>query len=129
MAAVDFESASSAAPMPGSPSTPVDLVHLRRFTMGDKALEQEILGLFIDQLPITIGALRGAQTPKEWGMAAHTLKGSARAVGAWHLATIAESAERLAPLPGKAERGQLVQQLEEATGAVRTYIADLSKAA
>ncbi len=78
---------------------PVDLAHLRRYTLGDRGLELEILGLFVDQLPITIGALKNAPTEKEWGMAAHTLKGSARAVGAWPLATLAEGAERLHGLP------------------------------
>ena len=28
---------------------PVDLVHLARQTMGDRALEQEVLGLFVQQ--------------------------------------------------------------------------------
>ena len=64
-----------------------------------RGLELEILGLFVEQLPITIGALEHAPTDKEWGMAAHTLKGSARAVGAWPLAALAEDAERLHGLP------------------------------
>lgn len=114
---------------PDDAQVPVDLVHLRRFTMGDERLEIEILGLFADQLPITISALKNAQSEKEWGMAAHTLKGSARAVGAWPLATIAESAERLKPLPDASERGQVVRRLEEAAGAARRYIASLGQAA
>lgn len=114
---------------PDDAQVPVDLGHLRRFTMGDERLEIEILGLFADQLPITISALKNAQSEKEWGMAAHTLKGSARAVGAWSLATIAESAERLKPLPDTAERGHVVRRLEEAAGAARRYIASLGPAA
>jgi HPt (histidine-containing phosphotransfer) domain-containing protein len=74
----------------------IDLAHLRRFTLGDEALEQEILGLFIAQLPVTIQALKEARTDRDWLIAAHTLKGSARAVGAWRLARIAELAERSA---------------------------------
>ncbi len=58
---------------------PIDFAHLRRYTLDDRGLELEILGLFAEQLPITIGALARATTDKEWGMAAHTLKGSARA--------------------------------------------------
>ena len=97
---------------------PVDLAHLRRFTMGDRALEAEILALFANQLPVTIGALKNAPSAKEWGIAAHTLKGSARAVGAWSLATIAESisfrdgalSNRLAPpaRPGSILIGRLL---------------------
>jgi HPt (histidine-containing phosphotransfer) domain-containing protein len=110
-------------------AAPVDLGHLRRYTMGDHALEVEILGLFSEQLPITIGALKNAPSAKEWGIAAHTLKGSARAVGAWSLATIAESAEKLQRLPDAGERGLVVRRLEEAAGEARAYIASLCHAA
>jgi len=105
--------------------TPVDLDHLRRFTLNDPDLEQEILGLFAGQLPITIDALRGAASLKEWSVAAHTLKGSARAVGAWSIAAIAEEAERMASVPAPVERAALVECLEAAEVAVRAYIAAL----
>jgi HPt (histidine-containing phosphotransfer) domain-containing protein len=113
----------------GGESRPVDLAHLRRYTLGDRDLEVEILGLFADQLPITIGALNDAASMKEWGIAAHTLKGSARAVGAWSLATLAETAEKLHDLPDASERRQVVGRLEEAAGEAREYIASLAAAA
>lgn len=117
----------------GNPSdadtAPLDLKHLRRFTMGDARLELEILGLFSDQLPLTIAALKEARSDKEWDMAAHTLKGSARAVGAWPLATIAETAERLHPLQDSNARGIIVQRIEDAAGVARSYIASLSEVA
>ena len=48
-------------------------------------------------------------------MAAHTLKGSARAVGAWPLATIAEDAERMRGLPPATARAAVdSSRLEEA---------------
>lgn len=72
---------------------PVDLKHLRRYTLGDAALEREVLELFLAQLPLTIAALGAARSDKDWKMAAHTLKGSGRAVGAWRIARIAEQAE------------------------------------
>jgi HPt (histidine-containing phosphotransfer) domain-containing protein len=109
--------------------TPIDLAHLRRYTMGDSGLELEILGLFADQLPITIGGLLNAATEKDWAMAAHTLKGSARAVGAWPLATIAEGAERLHGLPDADVRRAVVGRLETAAGEAREYIASLARAA
>jgi HPt (histidine-containing phosphotransfer) domain-containing protein len=112
-----------------SDSRPVDLDHLRRYTFGDRDLEAEILGLFADQLPITIGALNAAASMKEWGIAAHTLKGSARAVGAWSLATLAETAEKLHDLPDASERRQVVGRLEQAAGEAREYIASLAHAA
>jgi HPt (histidine-containing phosphotransfer) domain-containing protein len=110
-------------------SRPVDLDHLRRYTLGDRDLEVEILGLFADQLPITIGALNEAASMKEWGIAAHTLKGSARAVGAWSLATLAETAEKLHHLPDASERRKVVVQVEEAAGVASDYIASLAHAA
>lgn len=114
---------------PDGTGQPVDLAHLRRYTMGDRALEAEILALFADQLPITIGALKNAPSAKEWGIAAHTLKGSARAVGAWSLARIAETAEKLHRLPDVNERGLVVRRIEEAAGEARDYIASLRCAA
>jgi HPt (histidine-containing phosphotransfer) domain-containing protein len=104
---------------------PIDLVHLRRYTLGDRPLELEILGLFVDQLAITVGALKSAPSDKGWGMAAHTLKGSARAVGAWSLASLAERAESLGGRSPASERGQIVCRLEEAADEVRAYIASL----
>ncbi len=73
--------------------SPVDLKHLRRYTLGDQSLEREVLSLFLAQLPSTISALGAARTDKDWKVAAHTLKGSGRAVGAWRIARIAEQAE------------------------------------
>jgi HPt (histidine-containing phosphotransfer) domain-containing protein len=113
----------------GAAGAPIDLAHLRRYTMGDSGLELEILGLFADQLPITIGALLNAPSEKDWAMAAHTLKGSARAVGAWPLATIAEGAERLHGLPDVDVRRAVVHRLETAAGEARDYIASLARAA
>ena len=47
-------------------------------------------------------------------MAAHTLKGSARAVGAWPLAAIAEDAERMQAFRAATARGAVVGRLEAA---------------
>jgi HPt (histidine-containing phosphotransfer) domain-containing protein len=105
----------------------IDLEHLRRYTLGDPGLELEILGLFAGQLPITIGALEHATTDKDWGMAAHTLKGSARAVGAWPLAALAEDAERLTTNPDAGRRAAILRRLEAAADEARAYIAALAR--
>ena len=101
----------------------IDHEHLRRYTLGDPGLELEILGLFAEQLPITIGALEHATTDKDWGMAAHTLKGSARAVGAWPLAALAEDAERLTTNADSGRRTAILRRLETAADEARAYIA------
>ena len=108
-------------------SHPIDLAHLGRYTLGDRALETEILGLLAAQLPITIGALRDASTDKQWGMAAHTLKGSARAVGAWELATLAQDAEQLSTDADTEKRTAFIPRIEAAAEEVRAYIAGLTR--
>lgn len=83
----------------GEAEAPIDLVHLRRFTLGDRTLELEVLGLFAGEAPVTLARARAvaAISPvvmQEWRNACHTLKGSARAVGAQRLAAVAEAAEK-----------------------------------
>ncbi|MBU1212629.1 MAG: Hpt domain-containing protein [Alphaproteobacteria bacterium] len=73
----------------------LDLAHLRRYTLDDMPLQREILGLFRDQVLETVAKLRASCDDKPaWAMAAHTLKGSARCVGAFRLGRAAERAER-----------------------------------
>jgi HPt (histidine-containing phosphotransfer) domain-containing protein len=73
----------------------IDRAYLARFTLGNAALEAEVLQLFADQVPIYLRSLREARSRKTWREAAHTIKGSASAVGAWRLARFAEMAERV----------------------------------
>lgn len=82
-------------PRPHGGTKPVDLTYLARFTLGDEALAQEVLGLFRTYTPTYMANLRDAVTAKAWHDAAHTLKGAARGVGAWRLGRCAEAAERL----------------------------------
>lgn len=67
------------------PSRPIDMAHLARQTMGDRALEQEVLYLFVRQAQ-SARLLIAKATPDERYRLAHTLKGSARSVGAFALA-------------------------------------------
>ena len=75
------------------PAAPIDFDHLNRYTLGDKALEREILGLFSQTLAVSIETMTAPSTHKEWAAATHTLKGSARAIGATWLAELAQKAE------------------------------------
>src|SRR3546814_3506289 len=56
---------------------PLDLVHLSKYTFGDRSLEGELLGLFRSQAGIYISRLEAAENAKDWRDAAHSLKGSA----------------------------------------------------
>lgn len=77
------------------PADPIDRNYFARFTMGNVALEREVLELFAAQMPVYLERLRAARTAKDWRDSAHTIKGSAAAIGAWRLARIAEMAERI----------------------------------
>lgn len=70
---------------------PIDLDHLRRMTLGDAGLEREVLAMFAAQTVSLIGML--ATLPPVAGALAHTLKGSARAIGAFAVAGAAERLE------------------------------------
>lgn len=102
---------------------PIDHAHLSRYTLGNPDLEREILGLFVAQLPLSIEQLRFAVTDREWQVAAHTIKGSARAVGAGHVANLALEAEQLPVIENGAERARILAGLEEAAEAVEAYVA------
>jgi HPt (histidine-containing phosphotransfer) domain-containing protein len=74
---------------------PINRGYLARFTLGNLALEREVLQLFAQQMPTYLEQLRRAQTEQEWKLAAHTIKGSALAIGADRLASVAQLAECL----------------------------------
>ena len=101
---------------------PIDHDHLAKYTMGDAELEYEVLQLFIEQLPRLIAQLRAASTEKDWYVAAHTLKGSARAVGAHALGDLAADAEESAPNWGSFD----LQPLQVNSEAVTSYVATLA---
>jgi HPt (histidine-containing phosphotransfer) domain-containing protein len=70
---------------------PIDDAHLERMTLGDIALEHEVLAMFSAQAVGLIGRL--ATLPPEGMTLAHTLKGSARAIGAFRVGDAAEALE------------------------------------
>lgn len=86
---------------PGADSAVFDRRGLEYNTMQDQKLAEEVLGLFLIQLPSTLAELEGARTPAQWKFAAHALKGAAAAVGAQKLQNLACCLEGLA-FPGDA---------------------------
>ena len=85
--------------MPGGESSgvtrsrPIDLAHLSRQTMGDRAVEEEVLGLFLHQTQ-QVRERIAQSTPAERRLLAHQLLGSARGVGAFAIADCAAEIER-----------------------------------
>ena len=103
---------------------PLDLVHLAKYTFGDRGLECELLGLFRSQAGIYVSRLETAANAKEWRDAAHSLKGSARGLGAWALGDIAEEIEPL-DFDDEAGRGAAIARLTQAILVVNVYIDEL----
>src|SRR6202020_3457965 len=81
------------SPPPAPDDGPIDIAHLRRMTLGDAALEREVLSMFSDQASRLAKAL--SALPPDASALAHTLKGSARAVGAFALGEAASHLETL----------------------------------
>jgi HPt (histidine-containing phosphotransfer) domain-containing protein len=97
---------------------PIDIDHLARMTLGDATLEQEVLAMFSAQAVGLIGKLATLSTDS--GALAHTLKGSARAIGAFQ---VADAAERLeTAMRNSDEPAQALAELNEAVARARTAI-------
>jgi HPt (histidine-containing phosphotransfer) domain-containing protein len=81
--------------MPSPPlvpdDTPIDMAHLGRMTLGDLAVEREVLAMFAAQAADLADRLVGM--PADAAMLVHTLKGSARAIGAFRVADAAADLE------------------------------------
>ena len=97
---------------------PIDIDHLKRMTLGDAGLEHEVLAMFSAQAVSLIGAL--AALPADAGAMAHTLKGSARAIGAFGVADAAESLEVL--ITERRRSGPGARRADEAVARTRTAI-------
>jgi HPt (histidine-containing phosphotransfer) domain-containing protein len=97
---------------------PIDFAHLKRMTLGDAGLEQEVLAMFAAQSASLLNTL--ATMPADAPALAHTLKGSARAIGAF---AVADAAARLeAVISGGADPADQLAELADAVALARTAI-------
>ncbi len=97
---------------------PIDIEHLHRMTLGDASLEREVLAMFKAQAVSLIGAL--ATLPADAGALAHTLKGSARAIGAFGVADAAAHLE--AAIENGNDPARALTELNEAIAQARMAI-------
>jgi HPt (histidine-containing phosphotransfer) domain-containing protein len=97
---------------------PIDLAHLRRMTLGDAALEREVLSMFSAQASRLAAAL--AANPADAAALAHTLKGSARAIGAFAVADAAAHLETL--IRSGDDRAEALSELVDAVAQARAAI-------
>lgn len=83
-------------------STPeIDFDHLNLYVGGDIALTKEVFGLFKNQIDMWGKSLVPDADDEIWSALTHSLKGTARAIGAMQLA---EACERAEDLVGEARR-------------------------
>jgi len=100
---------------------PIDTEHLARMTLGDAGLEREVLAMFSAQ---AISLIRNIATlPSDRGALAHTLKGSARSIGAFRVAEAAEFLETV--LQQGDDPSEALAELADAVAGARTAIDDI----
>jgi HPt (histidine-containing phosphotransfer) domain-containing protein len=102
---------------------PLDLAHLARMTLGDAALENEVLAMFAAQSASLMDAL--ATLPADATDTAHTLKGSALAIGAFRVAEAAEWLELT--LRREQDAGEALMALTDAVVETRMAISGILK--
>lgn len=103
-----------------SPSRPIDMAHLSRQTLGDRAIEQEVLHMFMQQSVLVRDRITGA-TVSERLQLCHGLKGAARGVGAFPIAAC------LSEIEAEPENGKLFGKLAGLIDEVRDFIAAITR--
>ena len=99
---------------------PIDLVHLAAQTMGDRALESEILCMFGKQMSQARVSIAKANADERKRLA-HTIKGTARSVGAFPIADVAERIEKATLNSG------LINDLGDEIAHVLDFVAALTR--
>ncbi|MGJ4947694.1 Hpt domain-containing protein [Bradyrhizobium sp. HKCCYLS20291] len=103
---------------------PISLDLLRRMTLGDAELEREVLGMFSSQAVHLLERLQ--VMPEDAASVVHTLKGSARAIGALD---VADAAEGLEAALRNGDPADALAWLGTAVAQARAAIADMIGAA
>lgn len=111
------------------PQTAIDLVHLARQTGGDHELERELLALFAQQCVRHLRTIHSGEDAKTRIDAAHTLKGAARAIGAWQVAEAADVIERQLSESDARRTESAMDELALAAAEARAVIARFDSAA
>jgi len=99
---------------------PIDMAHLSRQTMGDRALEQEVLTLFLQQA-ISVSRKMADAGVRDRLLMAHGLKGSARGVGAFAIADCVTAIER------DPDDVRVWKRLDSLVEAVRDFVAAIGR--
>jgi len=101
----------------------IDFEHLRQYVGDDPILTAEVFGLFKNQVDLWSTQLIPDLDDDSWTMMAHSLKGTARAIGAMELAKYCEKAEELVgegKRPGA--RDVIIEKMETAISQIMIEI-------
>ena len=101
----------------------IDFDHLNRYVDGDVDLTRELFGLFQNQVETWMKMISMDVDAEMFESAAHTLKGTAQAVGAMRLANLCQQAEDHETMKGtQGRKAQLIQDIEFTVSRVVTEI-------
>ena len=107
---------------------PIDMVHLKKQTLGDPGLELEVLRLFDEMSHVYYSRLEASTNVADLLANLHTLKGAASGIGAFGLADLARVAE--AELrTGAAVNPERIEDLHLAVEELSSFINQRLKAA
>ncbi len=104
----------------------VDFAYLENYAGGDLGVVEEVLALFREQASLWARLLEPDAPAQSWRDAIHTLKGSARGIGANALAEACEAAEAApagAEIPGLA---RVRDDLDAVLSDIAAYVHELA---
>jgi HPt (histidine-containing phosphotransfer) domain-containing protein len=92
-------------------------------TMGDPALQSEVIALFRQQFGRPLEFFGGINEAKEWRFAAHSLRGTAAALGALEVAGLAALLEQDGMPASGADRKSMIHAVDDAVARFLTEVA------
>ncbi len=107
----------------GGPAIHID--ELRHYTAGDEAVMRDVLDIFRTQAALWLDQLSPDLSDTDWTALAHSLKGSARGIGALAFAAIAEEAETAPASSRPGLRARLGRELERVVAEIEHIITTL----
>jgi HPt (histidine-containing phosphotransfer) domain-containing protein len=102
-----------------------DQKHLRQYTGEDLALQRELVNLFLGHFAPVRTQFDAACSAQDWKFAAHSLKGSARSIGALRVAAVAE---KLDTMDFEEPRNRKTRLLDDLDTAMAAFAAEVKKA-
>ena len=94
-----------------------DREHLNQYTAGDAALERELVSLFLTHFAPVRQQLEAAASAQDWRFAAHSLRGSARSIGAQAIAILADELEAMGFSAPDTSKREALDALDQAMAA------------